>query len=122
MKMIDNRGNVVSAVTLPAGDAETPSLRFTGDTNTGLFSTDPDRLGLTTGGSERVTITGEGHSTLRKRLQFQQLVVEINGDISDADWGFSCVKLVPHSGFASSFNLNGIILLTSAAAIRSVRL
>ncbi|MFZ5366523.1 MAG: phage integrase SAM-like domain-containing protein [Patescibacteria group bacterium] len=42
---------------LPAGAAATPSLTFTGDTNTGLYSTAADKLGLVAGGTETMTIT-----------------------------------------------------------------
>lgn len=37
-----------------AGSASLPSLSFTGDTNTGLYSTAADAIGVTIGGTERV--------------------------------------------------------------------
>lgn len=45
-------------VRLPNGTAAAPSLTFTSDTNTGLFRSAADALGITTGGTERVTVTG----------------------------------------------------------------
>ncbi len=45
---------------LPAGAVGTPSLSFTADTNTGLWSSGADTLNFSTGGSERVRITTNG--------------------------------------------------------------
>jgi hypothetical protein len=46
---------VVSAA---LGAAATPSLTFTGDTNTGIFSPGADQVAISTGGSERARISG----------------------------------------------------------------
>lgn len=40
-----------------AGSAGTPGLRFSGDTNTGIYSHAADQIGIATGGTYRVTIT-----------------------------------------------------------------
>lgn len=42
------------------GSAGTPSVTFTGDTNTGIFSSAADTLNFTTGGSERMRIGSNG--------------------------------------------------------------
>jgi hypothetical protein len=43
---------------LPAGAVGAPSLSFTADTNTGIWSSTGDVLNFSTGGSERLTISG----------------------------------------------------------------
>ena len=45
---------------LPAGVTSTPSLTFSTDTNTGLFSAGADILGITTGGVERARFASGG--------------------------------------------------------------
>lgn len=44
-----------SGVSLGDGAAATPTLTFTGDTNTGLYSVAADQMGVATGGTLRVT-------------------------------------------------------------------
>ncbi len=46
---------------LPAGAVGTPSLSFTADTNTGLWSSGADTLNFSTGGSERIRIDSTGN-------------------------------------------------------------
>ena len=48
------------AVDVPLGAVGTPSLTFTGDLNTGLFSPGADTLALVTGGTNRVHVTSGG--------------------------------------------------------------
>jgi len=45
---------------LALGSAGTPSLKFTGDTNTGVFSPTADTVGVSTGGTERSRIDSSG--------------------------------------------------------------
>lgn len=52
---------------LPAGSAGTPSLYFTGDTNTGLYWVGADSIGVTAGGSLRATF-GTGSLALTTPL------------------------------------------------------
>lgn len=44
-------------VALPLGSATTPSLHFTGDTNTGMYSSGADTLDFATGGTNKVSIS-----------------------------------------------------------------
>jgi hypothetical protein len=44
----------------PLGSAGAPTITFTGDTNTGIYSPGADQLALTTGGTERLRITSAG--------------------------------------------------------------
>ncbi|QQG44290.1 MAG: hypothetical protein HYW86_05555 [Candidatus Roizmanbacteria bacterium] len=64
---------------LPAGAATTPSLTFTGDTNTGLYSTAADKLGLVAGGTETMTITngnvGIGTTNPSEKLVVQKAAI-----------------------------------------------
>jgi hypothetical protein len=53
--------NVTGVMALLAGAAATPSLSFSGDSNTGVFSPAADTLALTTGGSERVRLDAAGN-------------------------------------------------------------
>ncbi len=41
----------------PAGDASGPAFSFSGDTNTGIYSIGADQLGLSTGGTLRLTLS-----------------------------------------------------------------
>ena len=58
-----------------AGSAGSPTLSFIGDSNTGLFSGGPDQIGLSTGGSARLTIDSSGVVTFSGN-------VSISGDLS----------------------------------------
>ena len=59
---ISANGNVtfLGKLLTPDGSASTPAFSFSGDPNTGMFSSAADQLGLATGGSERVTIASHG--------------------------------------------------------------
>ena len=48
---------------LALGSAASPSLKFTGDSNTGIYSPGADQLALSTGGVERFRITNDGVQT-----------------------------------------------------------
>ena len=48
------------AVDVPLGAVGTPSITFTGDLNTGVFSPGADTLALVTGGTNRVHVTSGG--------------------------------------------------------------
>ena len=47
-------------ISLSAGAAATPSLFFTGDTNTGIYSPGADQLAVSTGGVQRINIEPDG--------------------------------------------------------------
>lgn len=61
----------VTSVTLGLGAAGTPSLTFTGDTNTGIFSPAADRVGITTGGVTKMIVFSGG--VFMNSGQFQAL-------------------------------------------------
>jgi hypothetical protein len=58
-------GSVVatSTISLPSGSAASPSLRFSGDIDTGIFRSAENTIGFTTGGTVAVTIDGSGNLT-----------------------------------------------------------
>jgi len=64
-----------SNAALITGSAANPSLPFTGDPNTGLFSGGADQIGLSVGGNARLTIDSSGVITFTGN-------VSINGDLS----------------------------------------
>lgn len=49
-----------SIISASAGAAATPSITFTGDVNTGIYSPGADQLGFSTGGTGRMLITQDG--------------------------------------------------------------
>ena len=51
---------VSSSAGIPLGSATSPTLFFTGDTNTGLYSPGADQVALTTGGTGRLFINSSG--------------------------------------------------------------
>jgi hypothetical protein len=59
-KKIQQQNILAAGGLLPDGSAGTPGLRFTSDTNVGLFRPTTDTLGFATGGSERLRIDSSG--------------------------------------------------------------
>ena len=49
-------GTTSGVLSIPTGVVGTPSLTFTGDTNTGVYSTGADNLSITTNGVQRVAV------------------------------------------------------------------
>jgi hypothetical protein len=76
---------IASDISLAAGSAAAPSLFFTGDTNTGLFSPGADTVALATAGSNRLHITsaglvGIGTTTLTEKLHVDgNIVTKLGG-------------------------------------------
>jgi hypothetical protein len=62
-----NLGLLPSAGTLIAalGSASTPSVTFTGDLNTGIFSPSADQVAISTGGTERLFIDASGNVEIK---------------------------------------------------------
>ncbi|MBI3335791.1 MAG: hypothetical protein HY001_04835 [Candidatus Portnoybacteria bacterium] len=64
---IDGSGNVQLSsgfLLLPQGTSTTPSLSFSGDTDTGIFAKESNILAFSTGGVERMRIDGSGNVQL----------------------------------------------------------
>ena len=66
------------AVTNAAGSASAPSITFTGDPNTGLYSPGADQVALTTGGTARLYIDSSGRVGIGTTSP--ESLVHINGD------------------------------------------
>jgi hypothetical protein len=49
-----------STLTVPLGSAAAPTVRFTGDTNTGIYSPGADQVAVSTGGSEKLRLDDSG--------------------------------------------------------------
>jgi hypothetical protein len=60
---IDSNGNITltNNFYVPLGSAAAPSISFTGDTNTGIYSPGADQVAISTGGSGRLTIDSSGN-------------------------------------------------------------
>jgi hypothetical protein len=76
-------GNVTGNITSSVGSASSPSLTFSGNTNTGIFQGSSNSLSVTTDGTERVRVSNNGLS-----IESGQLVIPtttpaspINGSI-----------------------------------------
>lgn len=52
---------VTGATTFAAGSASTPSIAFTGDTNTGIYSSGADSVNISTGGTQRGQFDSSGN-------------------------------------------------------------
>ena len=55
--------------TLPDGTAAAPSLSFASDSGNGVFLAGTDTVGISTGGTQRVTVDGSGNVTISGDLQ-----------------------------------------------------
>ena len=55
--------------TLPDGNAAAPSLSFASDAGNGVFLAGTDTVGISTGGTQRVTVDGSGNVTISGDLQ-----------------------------------------------------
>ena len=81
-----------------AGSAGTPSLTFSGDGNTGFFSSGADEIGFTVGGNERMTLKNNGVYGYGFR---------VDGGHSEADPGYSFDADSDTGMFNSSANTVG---------------
>ena len=62
--LTNGKGTALTQVTLGLGSVSAPSYSFTGDTNTGMFSSGADALNLATGGNNRMTIASGGNISI----------------------------------------------------------
>jgi len=89
----------VSDISLGAGTVGAPSLFFTGDSNTGLFSPGADTVALVTGGTNRVHITSGG-----------LVGIGTTGPVN-------ALQVVSGSNYVASFNTSTISASSSAVVI-----
>jgi hypothetical protein len=75
-----------STLTVPLGSAAAPTLRFTGDTNTGLYSPGADQVAISTNGTGRLFVDASGNvgigtaSPESYNSSFDDLVVATSGE------------------------------------------
>jgi hypothetical protein len=53
-------GQIVGPVSIDLGTAAAPTINFTGDTNTGIYSPGADQFAISTGGVQRATVDSSG--------------------------------------------------------------
>ena len=68
----------------PAGTAALPSLSFSGDPNTGIYRIGADTLGISTGGTLRVTIASTGAITITSATANPILTLDATGTQDNA--------------------------------------
>jgi hypothetical protein len=81
-------GNLVSrsgdtmtgALAYPLGAAATPSITFTGDTNTGIYSPGADQVAISTGGSGRLFVDASGSVGVGTSSPNQDLTISSGAD------------------------------------------
>jgi hypothetical protein len=79
---LDSSGNptFTAPTVFSAGTASDPSITFTGDTNTGLFSPAADTIAFTEGGAEAMRITSDGSLGIGTTSPNYPLNVQGSGD------------------------------------------
>jgi hypothetical protein len=87
------RENADGSISLVAGTAAAPSLSFTGDLNTGIYSPGADQVAISTGGSGRLFVDASGNIGIG--VSSPQEIIHASGNI----------RLVNGAGFASANSL-----------------
>ena len=82
------QGNTGIATTYADGSAGAPSISFTGDSNTGIYRTGANSIGIATGGSNRLTITST-NTTATGSITVTAGAANRNVLISDANGVFT---------------------------------
>ena len=85
---IDSKANVANPIftgimQMPGGSASDPSFAFTGDTDTGIYSSGNDHLNLATAGTSRITIDDSGNVGIGVSNPNSNL--DVNGTIRATD-------------------------------------
>jgi hypothetical protein len=105
--MRENASN--SALTL--GSAGTPSLKFTGDTNTGIYSPGADQLAVSTGGTGRLFVgasgnVGVGTATIDERLHIEGSSANVRVKIENTSTGIAGLVML-NTNRRYDFQVNG---------------
>jgi hypothetical protein len=69
------------SVGLTSGSASTPSLYFTGDANTGVYSPGSDQIAITTNGTQRVLVNSAGLVSINGTLDNPAITGTVTEDI-----------------------------------------
>jgi hypothetical protein len=103
---------IATDISLSAGTAGAPSLYFTGDTNTGLFSPGADTVALATAGSNRLHITSAGLVGIGTTSPSSTLTVGGNPPIGGA---IAAVGAAAGIALALSDNTNSSLYVRTAS-------
>jgi len=100
-----------SDVMLSAGSASAPSLYFSGDTNTGLWSPAADTLAWSTGGTERMRVTNNGQVRINRTtgINVEQFLVESDTTTTNP-MTVSNTRSTVATDYSILFNRNGSIV------------
>ena len=81
--------NELEAGAIALGSAATPSISFTGDLNTGIYSPGADTLAFVTNGTERLQLTSTGAVTIANldavattKAQYEESQIRLNAAFS----------------------------------------
>ncbi len=116
---VDSGSHVLKVV---AGAVGAPSLEFSGDTNTGLYSVGADILGIATGGVLAVTVNASQQVTIPKTTN--QIIlgttntITINGAAPSASRTYT----IPDAGGAANFALANSLTATTVPYLDSNKL
>ena len=108
-----------SDVMLAAGSAGSPSLYFSGDTNTGMWSPAADTLALSTNGSERIRFLNNGsflHNTTNVNTIFTGGANAIGWDFASGSRLVSSRNSTAASAHIVFYNPNGTVGSISSTA------
>src|SRR5262249_21319803 len=113
----DNLGNGVAStvITSITGTASTPSITFSGDTDTGFSNAGTNRIAASTGGTERVRIDEFGNIGVGTATPSYQLDVAKPARIGGTVIGATVGTNLYDDGFGNTYviapNSNGSVLL-----------
>ena len=89
--------NKLEAGAIALGSAATPSISFTGDTNTGIYSPGEDQLAVATNGSERARIDSSGRLLVGTSTSRALAGVTANLQIEGTNYNNSSINLTNNS-------------------------
>lgn len=98
-----------AAVRVPLGSAASPSLTFTGDTNTGIYSPGADKVAISTGGSGRLFVDANGNVGVG--LTSPSTTLSIGASASSSFDGGVCLNRGPsgYNFYEASDGTNSVI-------------
>jgi hypothetical protein len=99
-----NTATFGSAISIALGNPASPTLRFTGDTNTGLYSPGADQVALVTAGTARLTVNGTA-------VSIGTVVVDTAGAASGNVLTYNGTKFAPAA--PSGGGGGGLVLVNS---------